>query len=165
MGLRRCIGVVLCIAACAALSGRKAEGAETVNIITLPTAVSFAVTNVSISTTGAPNPSTIAYDSLKVLGRHALRISLQATAAGFTPPAGIATIPASNVSWTTSNAIHGTGFSGTLSSVAYVVVFQSDIAYVSGGVDLTWQLAAPGASIRAGNHTLVARWKLESIVP
>jgi hypothetical protein len=133
----------------------------------LPTAVSFAVTNANLSTTGTPNPSTITFTNYQAPSGRVLRISIQATAPTFTPPGGSATIPASNVSWTTSNAVNGTGFNGTLSSSAYTLVYQSTKSpkITSGAVDLTWNLAAPGTSIRAGNHTLVARWMLESVVP
>ena len=35
----------------------------------------------------------------------------------------------------------------------------------SGHVDLAWSLAALGSGIRAGNHQLTIRWKVESIAP
>jgi hypothetical protein len=43
------------------------------------------------------------------------------------------------------------------------VDLQSDPARTSGHVDLGWTLAAPGSGIRAGNHHLTIRWKVESI--
>lgn len=149
----------------AMLLWRSPLSADTVNVTALPSAVSFAVTNATIATTGTPNPSTISFSGLTVVTGNVLRISIQANAPNFTPPAGTATIPASNVSWTTSSAVHGTGYGGTLSNVAPVVVFKSAAGRKVGSVNLTWQLAAPGIAIRAGSHTLVARWILESVVP
>jgi hypothetical protein len=64
-----------------------------------------------------------------------------------------------------SRAGGGTGWNGTLGSSSYALVFQSDPARTSGHVDLAWTLAAPGSGIRAGNHQLTIRWKLESITP
>jgi hypothetical protein len=164
MRLGQYVTGVLALAVWVVLPCRTALGVEWVNI-TLPSAVSFAVTNATIATTGTPNPTQISFSLLSVLTGHALRISIQANASTFTPPAGTATIPASNVSWTTSGAVNGTGYSGTLSSVAPVRVFQSTAGRTTGSVNLIWQLAAPGSAIRAGSHTLVARWILESVVP
>jgi hypothetical protein len=44
-----------------------------------------------------------------------------------TPPSG-SSIPTSKVSWTTVGAAGGTGWSGTLGSSSYALVFQSDPA-------------------------------------
>jgi hypothetical protein len=52
-----------------------------------------------------------------------------------------------------------------LSTSAYGQLFQSVGAKKTGGVTISWTLAAPGVPLRAGTHTLIARWKLESIVP
>ena len=164
MRFRRYLTGVLALAVWAVLPCRTALGIEWVNI-TLPAAVNFAVTNAGLSTTGTPNPTQISFSLLSVLTGHALRISIQANAPSFTPPAGAATIPASAVSWTTSGAVNGTGSGGTMSNVAPVRVFQSTAGASAGSVNLVWQLAAPGTAIRAGNHTLTARWILESIVP
>jgi hypothetical protein len=140
-----------------------AAAQETVSI-TVPSAVSFPVTDVSRSTSGAPNPTTISFSNANLIPGKALRVSVQAGAAGFTPPSG-SSIPASNVSWTNLGASAGTGWNGTLGSSFYTLVFQSDPASTSGHVDLEWTLAAPGSGIRAGNHQLTIRWKVESITP
>jgi hypothetical protein len=136
---------------------------ETVSI-TVPSVVSFAVTDVTRGTTGAPDPATISFSSANLLPGRALRVSVQASGSGFTPPSGPA-IPSSNVSWTNLGAAGGTGWSGTLGSSLYTLVFQSDPARTSGHIDLEWTLAAPGSGIRAGNHQLTIRWKVESIQP
>ncbi len=133
--------------------------AESVRI-TVPAAIGFAVTNVGVATTGSPSAATVSFASLSVLAGRALRISIKADS-NFVPPSGTA-IPASKVSWTTSSPTNGTGSSGTLSTSAYGRVFQSTVARTSGSVKVTFTLAAPGVPLRAGNHRLTVRWKLES---
>jgi hypothetical protein len=49
-----------------------------------------------------------------------------------------------------------------LSSTDYVPVFVSGANPSSGEVDLRWTISAPGASIRAGYHTVSLEWKFES---
>ena len=131
--------------------------------ISVPAAVSFAVTNVGVATVGAPAAAPVSFASLNVGPGEVLRISLKADA-DFAPPSGPA-IPASRVSWTTSSASNGTGSAGTLSRLAYTQVFQSRAGRRNGGVSLTWTLAAPGTPIRAGNHSVLVRWKFEAVNP
>lgn len=152
---------VLCALAGAAASV-PAAAQETVNI-TVPTVVSFPVGDITSSTSGTPSPSTVSYSSASLMGK-ALRISVTADAAAFTPPGG-AGIPVSKVSWSILGQNGGTGTGGTLSSSSYGRVFQSNPASTSGHVDVAWSLAAPGSGIRAGNHQLTIRWKVESIMP
>jgi hypothetical protein len=146
----------------AATSG-SAAAQETVNVV-VPSAVSFPVTDVTQSTSGGPNPTTLSFSNANLRPGRALRVSVQADGAAFMPPSG-SSIPTSKASWTTVGAAGGTGWSGTLGSSSYALVFQSDPARTSGHVDLAWTLAAPGSGIRAGNHQLTIRWKLESITP
>jgi hypothetical protein len=140
-----------------------AAAQETVNIV-VPSAVSFPVTDVTQSTSGGPSPTTISFANANLKPGKALRVSVQADGAAFTPPSG-SSIPTSKASWTTVGAAGGTGWSGTLGSSSYALVFQSDPARTSGHVDLAWTLAPPGSGIRAGTHQLTIRWKLESITP
>ena len=134
---------------------------DMVNIV-VPPAVSFSVTDVTQS--GGPNPMTVSFSNAHLSAGRALRVSVQADGAAFTPPSGLG-IPTSKVSWTTVGASGGTGLNGTLSSSSYALVFQSDPARTLGHIDLAWTLAAPGSGIRAGSHQLTIRWKLESITP
>lgn len=136
---------------------------ETVDV-TVPISATFFVTDVSLSTTGSPNPTTVSFSNAGLSSGNALRISVQADAADFTPPAGNA-IPASKISWTTSNPQGGIGSNGTLISTAFTQLYQSNTDPTSGSVDATWTLDAPGSGIRAGNHTLTLRWKFESVAP
>ena len=134
--------------------------AESVKI-TVPAAVSFAVTRVGNNTTGTPTPTTVSFTQLTVTAGHTLRISVKADN-DFTPPSGTA-IPASKISWVTSSPSNGTGTNGTLSKTVYGQLFQSTVSKTSGSVAVTWTLGAPGAGIRSGSHVLTLRWKLESI--
>ena len=141
-----------------------ATAQETV-AIEVPSGVSFPVTDVSVSTSGAPNPVTVRFSEGNLGPGRAVRISVQADASAFTPPAGGVTIPASSVSWTSVSFSNGTPSDGTLSASAYTIVFQSDPGSTSGHVDLGWTLAPPPSGVRAGNHQLTIRWKLEAINP
>ncbi len=135
---------------------------ETVKI-TVPASVGFAVTNVGTSTNGNPATSTVSFSSLNASGSRVLQISVKADG-DFVPPGGPA-IPASKVSWTASAASNGTGTGGTLSTSSYGLVFKSAAGKKSGSINLNWVLAAPGTPLRAGNHMLIVRWKLEAINP
>jgi hypothetical protein len=158
----RAVRIAVLVILAAAASAASAAAQETV-AITVPSTVSFMVNDVSRSTSGVPNLTTISFLAILIPGK-SLRVSVQASAAGFTPPSG-PSIPASNVSWNNLGASGGTGWNGTLGSASYTLVFQSDPLTSSGHVDLGWTLAAPGRGIRAGNHQLAIRWKVESIVP
>lgn len=153
--------VVRAITLAVAVSGAavaSADAQESVSI-SVPMAVSFAVTDVSQSTSGTPNVTTISYNASLDPGK-ALRVSVQADAAAFTPPGG-PSIPAANVSWN----VVGANESGPLSSSSFTLVFQSEPGWPSGDVNLEWTLAAPGSGIRAGSHQLTIRWRVESITP
>jgi len=158
---------ILCVLPAAVLVlGSLAAAAPPPSVnVTVPASVSFAVTRVNVSTTGSPNPFTVSYVGAVHFTGLAFRISVKAVASSFTPPAG-PSIPASKVSWSIVSAQNGTGYNGTLSSTAYTIVYQSVVEPSSGGVSLTWSLAAPGAGgLRAGNHTLTLTWRLEAVVP
>ena len=146
-----------------AATAASAGAQETVNIA-VPSAVSFSVTDVTQGTSGGPNPMTVSFSNAHLSPGKALRVSVLADGAAFTPPSGLG-IPTSKVSWGTVGAGGGTGLNGTLSSSSYALVFQSDPARTSGHIDLAWTLAPPGSGIRAGSHQLTIRWKLESITP
>jgi len=129
--------------------------------ITVPASVSFAVTDVSASKVGTPNPSTVSFDSAVLVPGRQLRISVKADG-NFIPPGGPA-IPANRVSWVTSSPVNGTGANNTLSRTVYRLLFLSTPLVTSGSVNVVWTLAAPGTPLRAGTHTLILRWRLESI--
>jgi hypothetical protein len=127
--------------------------------IALPASLGFTVTNVSASTIGNPNPTPVSLTNISLSTSNRVRVSVKADS-NFVPPSGTA-IPASKVSWTTASAVQGTGSSGTLSTSAYGQVFQSSPNKTSASISVTWTLAAPGTPLRAGNHTMTMRWKVE----
>jgi hypothetical protein len=121
------------------------------------------VTNVSAATVATGGASIVSFDRARLKPGEALRISVKADG-NLTGPGGPA-IPASNISWTTSNVLNGIGINGTLSTATYTPVYESQVVATTGRVDLTWTLAAPGASILAGTHQALLRWKFEIIPP
>lgn len=138
---------------------------DSVNI-TLPASISFLVMNAELPTIGTPNPTIAEFSDAILTPGCGIRMSIQANSVNFTRPAeGGEYIPASKISWTTSSAVNGTGFSGTLSSSSFTPVFQGNADATSGSVAITWTLAAPGSNILAGTHTLTTTWKIESLAP
>jgi hypothetical protein len=153
--------VVLGIAA--VIASAVSAAAQEVVSITVPSTVGFMVSDVSRATSGA-NSTTISFSTAILVPGRALRVSVKADAAAFTPPSGSG-IPSAKVTWVTTGATGGTGSNGALSSLSFVLVFQSQPLTLAGHVDLAWTLAAPGSGIRAGNHQLTIRWKVESVIP
>jgi hypothetical protein len=132
--------------------------------VNIPSFLGFDVQDVTQATTGSPDPFTVAFSNAVLTSGNTLRISVIASAPSFTPPAGPA-IPVSNVTWTPTGAVHGSGNPGTLSGTVYSDVYDSAANATSGSVNLSFSLAAPGGGIRAGNHTVSATWKIESVSP
>ena len=133
--------------------------------VTVPTGVSFSVTNVGASTVAAAASVTIDGIVLATATKQ-LKVSLQANAAAFTPSVtGAVTWSAADVSWgagTFSNL--GVGAAGTLSSTAYgeVATCAADVASCS-TTNLVFTLAPKASVKRSGGHTLSMTWKIESI--
>jgi hypothetical protein len=141
-------------------------GAQETVTIAVPMAVSFPVTDVSRSTSGAPGLSTISFSNANLSPGRALRVSgrrmphhlRRRTVRAFPP-----------------RTCHGP----TLGRVGHrmerdagLILFWARVPEqplaaprTSGHVDLSWTLAAPGSGIRAGHHQLTIRWKVESIAP
>jgi len=133
--------------------------------ITLPAAVTFAVTNVGATTVGNPAATRVSFSGAILSANRAVRIGVRANA-DFTPPsAGATTITANRVSWTTAGAVNGVGFNGTLSRLSYTDLFEGNENATAGHVDVTWRLAALTLPVRAGAHTLTMRWRIQSINP
>ena len=146
-------------------AGTRTVAAQQIVTVSTPPAVSFAVTNVSVTTTGAPSPVTVGYSNatLFLLGQR-LRISVKADTSSFSAPQGSTAIPAESVSWVVSSAVSGSGSSGTLSAVSYGEVYRSNTNVSSGSADVTWRLAPlPAAGLRSGSQTLTVRWRIEAM--
>ena len=127
----------------------------------VPPAILFQVANVSVETF-ASAPVTVSFDTATLEPGQALRISVRADG-DLTLPGGPA-IPATNISWTTSNVTNGVGLNGSMSKTVYTPIYESNAGATSGRVDLTWKLAAPGG-VRAGTREAALRWRLEAITP
>jgi hypothetical protein len=128
----------------------------------VPLTVLFDVLDVSIETVSSA-PGTVEFDTAVLGPGQALRVSVRADG-DLTLPGGAA-IPASNLSWTTSNVNNGVGMNGVLSKTLYAPVYQSNVGVTSGRVELTWRLAAPGGGVRAGTRQAALRWRFEAITP
>jgi len=132
--------------------------------VTVPTGVSFTVSDITSSTVASPATVTVSNIVLATASKQ-LRMSLQAEAAAFTPPVGgAASWAASDVTWAAASWTNASGAAGTLSNSAYnaVATCTADVSSCSTS-GLTFTLAANTSVKRSGNHTLVVRWKLESI--
>ena len=131
--------------------------------VTVPSGVSFNVTNVNASTTASDASITVTNIVLATATKQ-LRLSLQANAASFSPPVGGATTwAASAVTWNAAAWTNAAGSGGTMSSSSYnaVATCTADAASCS-TTGLTLTLAANSAVKRSGNHTLTVTWKIEA---
>ena len=132
--------------------------------VSVPAGVTFNVTNVTAST-AASSASVSASSIVLSTATKKLKVSIQASAAAFTPPVGGAvTWSASDVTWNAASWTNATGASGALSNSSYneVATCDSDAATCS-TTGLTFTLAAKNTVKRSGNHTLAVTWKFESI--
>ncbi len=133
--------------------------------VSVPTAINFAVSDVSQSTESANQA--ISATAVVLKDGRALKISLQANAANFTPPpGGTITWAASDVSWSAPAWTGGIGSIGALSSAAYITVAQSTANPTElSTTGLRFTLAGKSTVDRTGTHILVTTWKFESITP
>lgn len=132
--------------------------------VTVPSAITFNVTNIGASTAASAASVTIDQIVLATATKQ-LKLSLQANASSFTPPVALATTwSAADVTWNAPTWTSATGASGTLSSSAYTAVATctADAASCS-TTGLVFTLAAKSSVQRSGTHSLVVTWKFESI--
>lgn len=129
--------------------------------VSVPSNVTFAVTNINNSTNSGAQPVTvtgIVTDS----ATKRLRISLKANAASFTSPGGTPTWSASDVAWT-STWTNATAANNTLNSASFSSVAECTAdAVACSTADLVLTLGAKTTVKRAGDHTLQVTWKFES---
>ena len=132
--------------------------------VVVPASIAFNVTNIANGTAASSAAVTIDRIVLSTATKQ-LRVSVQAAAASFTPPAvGATTWSASDVTWNASSWTRATGVSGALSSVSFVQVATCDAgAPDCSTTDLVFTLGAKPTVNRSGAHTLVVTWKFESI--
>ena len=132
--------------------------------VTIPAAISFNVFDVSAS--HAASAASITIDNIVLAtATKQLKLSIQASAASFTPPVGGATTwSATDITWNAATWTNATGSSGTLSSSAYNAVATCNAnASTCSTTGLVFTLGAKSTVNRSGNHTLTATWKVESI--
>jgi hypothetical protein len=132
--------------------------------VTVPAGVTFNVTNVTASTAATAASVTVQSIVLATATKQ-LRVSLQASAASFTPPvAGSPTWAAGDVAWNAATWTNATGAAGTLSNSAYTAVATcTPDASVNTRPVVEQSLAAKPTVKRSGSHTLVVTWKFEGI--
>ena len=132
--------------------------------IVVPASVSFSVTNIASGTTSSA--ATVTLDRIVLSSpTKQLKVSVQAGATSFTPPAaGAITWSASDVTWNAASWTRATGVSGALSAVTFTQVATCDAAAADcSTTDLVFTLGAKPTVNRAGAHTLIVTWKIESI--
>lgn len=132
--------------------------------VSVPTGVTFNVTDISTST--AAGAATVTVDNIVLAtDTKQLQVSIQADAASFTPSVtGATTWSAGDVTWNAATWTSATGASGMLSESAFgeVATCSADTASCS-TTGLVFTLGANTAVKRSGNHTLSISWKFASI--
>ena len=133
--------------------------------INFPATVAFTVSDINAATTATAN---VSITKIVLNLDNNLKVSIQADAAEFSVPAGAdpavhGTWAASDVSWTATGWVNGTGAAGTLSNTAFghVVTSDNNAASLSNGT-MSFSLAPKDVTV-AGTYQLVATWKVESI--
>jgi len=132
--------------------------------ITVPAAVSFTVTNVGNSTSASA--ANVVLDRIVLAtATKQLKVSIQAAAGSFTAPVvGAITWAAGDISWNAPSWTRATGAAGILSASSFTQIATCDPdAPDCSTTGLVFTLAAKPSVQRAGNHTLVVTWKVESI--
>jgi hypothetical protein len=134
--------------------------AEQVTVAVTP-GVEFGVFNVAASSAGSP-PVTVSYSGASLNAGRRLRISVRPASPAFSTPAG-SSISADKVSWTAGGASGGSASAGALSAGGWTEVFLSGANPSSGSVTLNFNLAAPGAGVKAASQSLGLQWLFESV--
>lgn len=132
--------------------------------VVVPATITFNVTDITVNK--AASAASITIDNIVLAtATKQLKLSIQAGAASFTPPiVGATTWSATDITWNAATWTNATGSSGTLSSSAYnAVATCAANAATCSTTGLVFTLGAKSTVTRAGNHTLTATWKVESI--
>lgn len=127
--------------------------------VSVPASVSIAVNNVNAQS-AQPNQAVSATNIVLATATKQLKVSIQANAATFTPPATATnTWNASDVSWTTTGGspwTNATGTDRTLSHLSYNTVATCNAGATSSSTTrLKFNLASNANINRSGTHTLV----------
>ena len=129
----------------------------------VPSTVSFAVTNILVPTTSSA-VSVTATNIVLANASKTLHIMVRGNGPVFTPSvAASPTWVVADVSWAAATFTNGTGVLGTLAQTYVgVATCAADVASC-GTTNMVFTLAANPAVTRSGDHTLVMTWKFESI--
>lgn len=133
--------------------------------VTVPAAVAFTVNDVTSSTAAAA--ATVTVTSMALTNGNHLRISISPDAASFTAPDGGTTWASTDVSWNLSTGTNYTGATGTMAAVAGTDTVVGNCTLnvnECSTADLVFTLAAKTTIDQAGEHTLGATWKFESVL-
>lgn len=132
--------------------------------VVVPAGISFNVTNVgAVTVAGA---ATVTIDQIVLASAtKQLRLSVKADTASFTAPAaGETTWVAGDVSWAAGTWTAASGVGGTLSASTFNPVATCDSGAAGCSTSsLVFSLGSKPEVRRSGTHTLVVRWKVESI--
>ena len=180
--MKRSLSLVLCTAVLLACGATVAHAQTTVTLpdtsqtttftanvseqarVVVPATITFNITDVSASK--AAGAASITIDNIVLAtATKQLKLSIQASAANFTPPVvGATTWSATDITWNAATWTNATGSSGALSSSAYNAVATCTAnAATCSTTGLVFTLGAKATVQRSGNHTLTATWKVESI--
>jgi len=132
--------------------------------VVVPATITFNVANVGAATAAAAASVTV--DNIVLASStKQLKISLQASAANFTPPvAGAVTWAASDVTWNAATWSNGSGTAGTLdAALAREVALCNAGASTCSTTGLVFTLGAKSTVAVSGNHTLTVTWRFESM--
>jgi hypothetical protein len=131
--------------------------------VTVPADITFAVTNITITTAATAAAVTITNIALATSTKQ-LEILIDTSAADFTPPTGGGTIAATAVTWNASTGTAWTGASGTLANGTFnqVATCTAGVAACSTTGLVFTRAAVPTIQI-SGLYTLTVNWKFESI--
>ncbi len=163
MSARFRTGFVLVALVASLIARGEAQLVETLRI-TAPAMLTFDVPDVTQGTSATGGTFRVSFDQAVLRSGRAVRISVRAESDLATPGGG-PRIQAASFSWTTSGVANGVGLNGTLSRNQYRTVFEGMPGATSGAVDLTWSLDLAGRNVRAGTHTGLLRWRIETFVP
>lgn len=130
--------------------------------VTIPSVTFFTVANIAAPTTSTP--MTVGTSALmRKTTSTGVALSMRAAAPQFTPPqAGAVTWAAGDVAWQAGTWTGATGSAGVLSSAAFTRVAACGTTGCSTS-SFTLTLAPKPSVSRAGAHSLVVTWKIESL--
>lgn len=131
--------------------------------INVPASITFNVSSVASVTTASAD---ITIDNIVLSApTRTVRVSVQAAAAAFTPPAGGGnTWSAGEVSWVAGSWVGGTGVAGALTNAGFTTMANSGAGVSALSVTgLQFALAANPLVNRAGTHSLSMTWRVEAL--